>query len=167
MKTKLYGVLLFSLIIVPFAGCKGNDVLNNDIRQKATVGVIETTGYKNKSYIHFYDSDLNFLYKEENDYASLSESWADPICKNRILFSIPKETFENQDEKCIVGYNIDADEYQEYDMDLYSMNELAVSKDYIFGVNTLNTISTISRCTIDQTNEKPIKKNFLMNIFLK
>lgn len=161
MKVKFFiSILLFITSVLTFAGCGNKDIPNNKSVQKAEIGIIETTGYKNKSYIHFYDSDLNFLYKEENNYASLSDSWDDAVCHNNILFSIPKGTFEKQDEQCIIEYNINTDQYKEYDMNLYSMNELAVSKNYIFGVNTIDYISTIARRTIGQFNEKPLMKEY-------
>lgn len=161
---KYLSIILSTVIaitcLLTFAGCGNKDIPNNKSVQKAEIGIIETTGYKNKSYIHFYDSNLNFLYKEENNYASLSDSWDDAICHNNILFSIPKGTFEKQDEKCIVEYNIKTDKYEEYDMNLYSMNELAVSNNYIFGVNTINSISTISRKMIGQSEKVPLIKEF-------
>lgn len=161
MKAKIFiSALLVIICILTINGCQENDTQNNQTIQKAEIGVIETTGYKNKSYIHFFDSDLNFLYKEENNYASLSDSWDDAICRNYILFSIPKGIFGKQDEKCIVEYNIKTDKYEEYDMNLYSMNELAASNNYIFGVNTINSISTISRKTIGQSEKAPLIKEF-------
>lgn len=156
----IISILLSITIVLTFAGCGNKDIPNNKKVQKAEIGIIETTGYKNKSYIHFYDSDLNFLFSEENNYASMSESWDDPICRDYILFSIPRGIFEKQNEQCIVEYNINTDEYKEYDMNLYSMNELAVSKNYIFGVNTIDYISTIARRTIGLSNEKPLMKEY-------
>lgn len=154
-------ILIFICVLfVGLTGCSNDNMINYEIAEKAKIGVIETTGYKNKSYIHFYDENLSFLYKKENNYASLSESWDDPICQKRILYSIPRGLFAKQDEKSIVAYSIDNDVSKEYDTGLPSMNELAVSKNYLFGVNTINTVSTISRNTIGETNYKPFTKQF-------
>ena len=90
MKVKfIISILLSITIVLTFAGCGNKDIPNNKSVQKAEIGIIETTGYKNKSYIHFYDSNLNFLYKEENNYASLSDSWDDAkigraSCRERV-----------------------------------------------------------------------------------
>lgn len=161
MKAKIFmSVLLAIICILTISGCQEEDAQNNRATEKAKIGVIETTGYKNKSYIHFFDSDLNFLYKEENNYASMSETWDKAICRNHILYSIPRGIFETQEEECIVEYNIKTDKYTEYDTNLYSMNELTASKNYIFGVNTINSVSTISRKTIGQSQEAPFMKEF-------
>ncbi len=161
MKVKFFiFVLLFITSVLAFTGYESKNIPHNKNMQKPEIGIIETTGYKNKSYIHFYDSDLNFLFRKENNYASMSESWDDPICRDYILFSIPRGKFGTQNEQCIVEYNITADKYKEYDMDLYSMNELAVSENYVFGVNTLDFSSTISRKTIGRSDEKPLMKEY-------
>lgn len=161
MKSKFFiSALLIVISVLTISGCQRIDTQNNQIRQKAEIGIIETTGYKNKSYIHFFDGDLNFLYKEENNYASLSEYWDYAICHNHILYSISRGIFGKQDVKCIVEYNIQTDKYEEYDMNLYSMNELAVSNKYVFGVNTINWVSSISKKAIGQYDETPFIKEF-------
>lgn len=129
-----------------FFGCTAPK--DKHISDAIKIGVIETTGYKHKSYLHFYDENLNALYIEENNYASLSEPFDSPIFQDGYMYSIPKGDFDRRAEKCILQYDCKNDMYKEFDVGLRSMNSLAVSSDYLFGVNTINTSSTLVRCTI-------------------
>ncbi len=156
----MIGILVFCLF-----GCQEfikSDTKNSD--SKIKLGIIETTGYKNKSYIHFFDENLNLIYKEENDYASLSEPFDFPVYKDGDIFVIPKGVFDKRKETSVLRYNIQSDSYTEYDLGLRSMNRLAVSEKYIFGVNTINNISTIVRSNIDQQGE--ILSQDFNNIFI-
>lgn len=151
---RLFVSLLAGIVILGLCGCQSTartNVAENTSNIK--IGIIETTGYKNKSYIHFLDDDLNYIAKKENEYASLSEPFDYPIYKNGDLFVIPKGEFEKRKEKCILRYHLQSDRYEEYDTGLQSMNRMAVSKDYIFGVNTINNTSTIVRCSINQRSD--------------
>lgn len=161
MKAKLCIVFAFILTVVSLSGCSNADLQNAEMRKKAAVGVIETAEFKKKSYIHFYDSDLNFLYKEACHYPSMSEAWDDPVFQNGNLYSIPRDMSAIRCKECIVEYSIEKDKYNEYDTGLALMNELAVSKKYLFGVNSINNSSVISRNAIGDTESKPLTKEFL------
>lgn len=69
-----------------------NNTANSALDYK--LGVIETTGYRNQSFIHFFDENLVFQKKEMNNYSSMSEPFDCPIYENGFLFSIPKVNLE-------------------------------------------------------------------------
>lgn len=162
---KLLCFFIVGILVICLFGCQGftkSDTENKN--SKIKIGIIETTGYKNKSYIHFFDDNLNLICKEENNYSSLSEPFDFPIYKDGNIFAIPKGIFDKRKETSILCYNIQSDSYTEYDVGLRSMNRLAVSEKYLFGINTVNNISTIVRSNIDQQSEI-LSKNF-NNIFI-
>lgn len=148
---KLISIIFILLSFTIFSACEAN--LQSRDSANVKLGVIETTGYKSKSYIHFYDEDLNFLYKEEINYASLSEPFDRPICENGEVYIIPKGEFEKRKETYILNYNINSNEYKLYDTQITSMNRLAVSNEYIFGVNCINGNSNIVRCLKSDPSE--------------
>lgn len=80
MKKLLLSIIFVLLVLTTFSSCK-SDSQTEDANNVA-IGIIETTGYKSKSYIHFFDKDLKFLYKKVFNYASLSEPFDRPICEN-------------------------------------------------------------------------------------
>ncbi|HPZ01039.1 MAG TPA: hypothetical protein PLS28_06185, partial [Clostridiales bacterium] len=124
------------------------------------MGVIETTGYKKKSYIHFFDEDLQFLYKKEFRLASLSEYWDTPQCREGAVYAIPKGLFGKREETCILKYNVKEDRHEKLDLGLWNMNSFAFSKTHVFGVNTVNFASTIARRSLGNKKEEVFSKSF-------
>lgn len=164
---KVISIILVLLIPTVFSACSFVSEQNDTGNLK--LGVIETTGYKNKSYIHFFDEELNFLYKEEIEYASLSEPFDRPICKNGELYIIPKGEFEKREETCIINYNIKLGEYKFYDTRITSMNRLAVSNEFLFGVNCINGSSNLVRCSKDTLTDvfaKEFKDTYIAEMFV-
>lgn len=164
---KLISVILVLLVLIAFSACDSNPQHEDAVNVK--LGVIETTGYKNKSYLHFFDEDLNFLYKEEVNYASLSEPFDNPICENGEVYIIPKGKFEKRKETFVLKYNIKSDEYKLYNAQINSMNRLAVSSEFLFGVNCINGNSNLVRCSKeDLTNvtTKEFKHVYIAEMFV-
>lgn len=151
MKNVTSTILLFLLVLTVFSACNSNPQPEDTANVK--LGIIETTGYKDKSYIHFFDKDLKFLYKEEIDYASLSEPFDRPFCENGEVYVIPKGKFEKREETYILKYNIKSDEYKLYNTYISSMNRLTVSHEFLFGANCINGNSTLVRCSKEFSND--------------
>lgn len=167
MKKLLLSIILVLLVLTTFSSCK-SDSQTEDANNVA-IGIIETTGYKSKSYIHFFDKDLKFLYKKVFNYASLSEPFDRPICENGEVYIIPKGEFEKREETYILKYSIKSDEYELYDTHIPSMNRLAISKDFIFGVNCINGTSNLVRCSrksSDNITAKELKNIYVAEMFV-
>lgn len=158
MKRFLSCLTIIALVLILGSCSYVKDIESSRDTNNIKIGVIETTGYENKSYIHFFDEDLNPLFTEENDFSSISEPFDFPVYQDGKMYAIPKGEFESRNEHCILCYDITSDSYQEYDTGLQAMNSLAVSKNYLFGVNTQNDISTIVRCNI--SNSECFSKKF-------
>lgn len=142
-KTALLLAFVFSAAVV-FSGC--------DQKQQAVdsvyLGVIETTGYQDKTYIHFFDQDLNAVKTEVNEYASLSEPFDFPIYRNGRMYAIPKGNFNQRNKSCILEYDCKADAYREHETGLKMMNSFVVSDRYAFAVNTVNAQSNLVKCDL-------------------
>ena len=113
--------------------------------------------------------DLNFLYKEEVDYASLSEPFDNPICEDGEVYIIPKGEFEKREETYILKYNIESDEYKIYNTQINSMNRLAVSNKFLFGVNCINGNSNLVRCSTEELTNvttKEFKHVYIAEMFV-
>lgn len=167
MKKIILSIILALLVIATFSACESNSQAENTTN--VTIGVIETTGYKSKSYIHFFDEDLKFLYKEEFDYASLSEPFDRPVCENGEVYIIPKGEFEKREETYILKYNIKSDEYKLYNTHIASMNRLAISKEFVFGVNCINGTSNLVRCSkksAEGITAKEFKSIYIAEMFV-
>lgn len=148
-------VIIIMVVASLLTSCSLSTVKNNTANSALDykLGVIETTGYRNQSFIHFFDENLVFQKKEMNNYSSMSEPFDCPIYENGFLFSIPKGEFGIRDNAFILKYDISKDTYEEISTGLYSMNSLAVSNEYVFGVNTINGKSTIVRCKKNDSND--------------
>lgn len=170
MKKTLALLLSAILILTAFTSC---DKKTQDTNAKdAMLGVIETTGYKSKSYIHFFDDNLNFLFTKKFDYGSLSTAFDRAYCKNGEVYAIPRGEFDKGEETYILKYNINTDKSTLYNTHINCMNCLAVSNDYVFGANSTipsTLISTIVRCSIDSPEEifsKSFKNVIVQEMFV-
>lgn len=113
MKKTVFAILLILTVVFTFSTCSA-PVPEAEKVEQVKLGVIETTGYKNKSYFHFFDENLNYLYKETNKYAALSEPFDSPIFEDGNLYTSCKgkyKKFFGDTEDFVLKYNLETGNY--------------------------------------------------------
>lgn len=124
----------------------------NDIQYKLSkinykYGVIETTGQENKSYISFYDDNLKKIGEEQIKYGSMGDGFLLPIVFKNSMYIVPKGIYNQKELTFIMEYDLDKMKIEKYDIGLQNMNSIAVDDKSVYGVNTMNFISNIVKCS--------------------
>lgn len=152
--------LFLLLILVVYTGCTNKKLLHNEenFNSNFDVGVIKTTGQKNKSFITYYDTQLKEVSKQGLPYASLGNIFYNPVVFKQKLYIIPQGLANAKDKKTVFELNLNTGKKKEYHIDQLAMNSIAVNEEYIFTCNTLDGTSYINRC--DKKDEKVEKVLF-------
>lgn len=138
--------IFISIIIVLFilSGCSSSSFKGRDFNYK--YGVIETTGQKNSTYISFYNDDLEKVGEENIKYGSMGDGFSLPIVFKKSMFIVPKGIYNIKELTFIMEYDLYKGKIEKYNIGLQNMNNIAVDDNYIYGVNTMNNISSIVKC---------------------
>lgn len=140
-------------VLVIINGCSSKiDNTMNLNSEEIKIGVVETTASEYKSNIHWYDKDLNKVSDQKLKYAMLGSSFHNSFYYDDEIFMIPQGLGNKKDSKKVISINKDDFKITEYPFNNIALNDLAVSKDYIYTINTLNGNTQISR--LDKINHK-------------
>lgn len=148
MKKLLLSIIFVLLVLTTFSSCK-SDSQTEDANNVA-IGIIETTGYKSKSYIHFFDKDLKFLYKKVFNYASLSEPFDRPITKNgahvggQNSHKIGIALMGHLDP----SFDINASSSRPTEKQIVSLQRLVAWLDYMYGIDSVKKHKDLNPNTI-------------------
>ncbi len=149
-------VIFISIILVlsVLSGCSEANIMGKSSNYR--YGVIETTGQENRTYISFYNDDLEKLGEESFKYGSMGDGFSLPIVFDNNMFIVPKGIYNKKELTFVMGYDLDKGKVEKYDTGLQNMNNITVGEDYIYGVNTMNNISNIVKC--NRSTKELLKK---------
>jgi hypothetical protein len=162
MKKKISMVLVFITALFIFEGCKKESFTYKSNTEKEinyTIGVVRTTGQKNKSIIKLYDRTLEEIDEDSLPYGSMGGTFYNPIVFENSVYTIPQGIATKKDLGLVLEINTNTTETQEYKIDKLAMNSLSVDDTYIYTSNTLNGIASL--------NQYNKKTNTLKSIDLK
>ncbi|MGJ0848713.1 hypothetical protein ACR77J_18750 [Tissierella praeacuta] len=120
--------------------------------EKAKIGIVETIATEYNSSIHWYDKDLNKVSEQKLKYAMLGSSFHNPVYYDNKVFMIPQGLGNKKDSKKVISLDKNNFEITEYSFNNIALNDVAVSEDYIYTINTLNGNTHISR--LDKKNNE-------------
>ncbi len=141
---KTYIFLIISLTMILLSSChhRKENVIYDD---NFFLGVIETTGQENKSFLTFYDEELNKKSSIEMDYGSMGSYFDLPKVFENSLYVIPKGLGNLKEMTSVLKFDFKTGEHSLYDIGEPNMNSFCVDNNFIYTVNTLNGNSIISR----------------------
>lgn len=113
--------------------------------EEIKIGVIETTANEHKSCIHWYDENLNKISEQKLQYAMLGSPFHNPVYYNNEIYLIPQGLGNRKDSKKVISLNREDFNITEYPFNNIALNDIAVSEDYIYTINTLNGNTHISK----------------------
>lgn len=142
--------LIAMILLLVLSGCANSSLSMKNLDY--SYGIIETTGQENMSYIYFYDDNLKKVGEEKIKYGSMGDGFALPIVFDNSMYIVPKGMYSQKELTFIMEYDLDGMEIEKWDTGLQNMNSIAVNKDFIFGVNTMDFTSNITKCN-RQTKE--------------
>ena len=154
-------ILLSFIILVLPTGCNGKYIKKT--RDKPCYGIIKTTSQENKSFILFYDNNLQEVGREKIKYGSMGDGFSLPIIYDKSMYIVPKGIGTSKELTFIMEYNLNTGNIVKYNTGLQNMNSITITQDFVYGVNTLNFNSNIVKCN-KNTRElltKTIEKTYI------
>jgi len=132
--------------LVIIKGCQGNVNSPKALEvEKAKIGIVETTASDYKSRIHWYDHDLNLITKQNMKYAMLGSAFHNPVYDDEEVYMIPQGLGSKKDSKKVISLNQNDFTITEFPFKNIALNDVAVSGEYIYTINTLNGNTHICR----------------------
>lgn len=141
----LIGVMLFMVICLYGCTPDGEQVASADV----AIGVIETRGTEETSRVILYDREMNEVSQLPLSYATLGGIFYDPLIYKGSLFAIPQGKYNVKNGEAVLQVELDSLATKTYTIQQPAMNDVAVSDEYVFTCNTLNSSSHINRCRIE------------------
>ncbi|MDO5734805.1 MAG: hypothetical protein Q4P08_06740 [Eubacteriales bacterium] len=136
-------LVILASLLVSCAFPQATKLSEKDL-QSISFGLIETSSNKNKSYIHWYNDELEVITSDKLRYSSLGSSFERPICFEDECYMIPRGITGRSDSKLVISVNQVDRSIEEYPIDNLALNHVAVDEKNIYTVNTLNGTSHIS-----------------------
>ncbi|MCR2044017.1 hypothetical protein [Anaerosalibacter massiliensis] len=150
MKKFVYITIIIGVLFT-INGC-GHKVYNSKVLEskEIEIGVVETTASEYKSIIHWYDGDLNKVSEQKLSYAMLGSAFHNPVYYDNEIYMIPQGLGNKKDSKKVISFNKKDLSIKEFSFNNIALNDVAVSGDYIYTINTLNGDTHI--CRLNKTN---------------
>lgn len=136
-------IALFLLIaLLSVTGCTSGSSYNNEF----TLGIIETTGQKNKSSVSFYDenvskgSTLSFPYGSMEHYG-----FTEPQVREGHLYTIPLGLFNKKDLGMILDLDLESGKAEKIRFGRVNITSAVITDDAYYVASNLNQVSYIDR----------------------
>ncbi|HHV26956.1 MAG: hypothetical protein KZY61_01655 [Clostridiaceae bacterium] len=138
-------------VLFTINGC-GRKVCNSKVldSEEIKIGVVETTGSEYKSIIHWYDGNLNKVSEQKLSYAMLGSAFHNPVYYDNEIYMIPQGLGNKKDSKKVISFNKKDLSIKEFSFKNIALNDVTVSEDYVYTINTLNGDTHI--CRLNKTN---------------
>lgn len=137
-----FTVILLLLLVFTLVGCKEKPLENTE---DIEIGIVETIGTDYKSFIHWYDDELEVVDVQKLKYAGLGSTFHRPVYEEQDIYLIPEGIFTKKDSEKVISLNKEDFTITEYDVPNIALANVAVTDDYIFTNSNLNYETHISR----------------------
>jgi len=156
MKKFIYIIGMVGILII-INGCshKAGSFKTLNIKQ-AKIGIVETTATDYESTIHWYDKELNKVSEKNMKYAMLGSAFHNPVYYDNEIYMIPQGLGNAKDSKKVISLNKNNFEIKEFPINNIALNDVAVSNDYIYTINTLSGNTHICRLNKSDNTLKEI-----------
>jgi hypothetical protein len=158
--TKTVATLLVAVILLISTGCtqaqlnEAKEQYNPDYK----IGVIKSTEAKHSSYIEYYDEDLNLVNAIWYPYAQLNTNYSSPPAQDdKFLYLVPCGLMGIESDRKVISLDLQNGTVREYYLNLPSISDLAIDKDYIYARNNMNYIGTVARIDIATGETKTVE----------
>ena len=126
--------------------------------------VIKTTGQKNKSFITYYDANMNEVYTQKLNYGGMTDNFELPIVQNRVVYMSPEGLATEADLCRTLGLDLKTGEVKEYryNDEQIGITSTTVNSKATYVCSNLNGVSWLARS--DKENKKIIDRSFKENL---
>ena len=118
--------------------------------------VIKTTGQKNKSFITYYDANMNEVYTQKLNYGGMTDNLTLPLVQNRVAYMSPEGIAVDKDLCRTLGIDLKTGEVNEYryNDEQIGITNTTVNSKATYVCSNLNEVSWLAR------SDKENKKNY-------
>ena len=136
-------IILFLLIaLLSVTACTSGSSYNNEF----TLGIIETTGQKNKSSISFYDGDLSKVETLSFPYGSMEHyGFTEPQVREGHLYTVPLGLYNKKDLGMILDLDLESGKTEKIKFGRVNITSAVVTDDAYYVASNLNQVSYIDR----------------------
>lgn len=146
----IIGVIGVIFFMNACANTKEEDFRASSVEQ-TKIGLVETTAMNYSSTIHWYDKELNKISEKNMKYAMLGSSFHNPVYHDNEVYMIPQGLGNRKDTKKVISIDKKNLKIKEFSLKNIALNDVAVSNDYIYTINTLNGNTHI--CRLNKNNK--------------
>jgi len=147
-------IALFVTVILCFSGCKKAEtklaVDEAEFTKDFFAGVIVTTGQKEKSYICYYDKELELLNTQELSYGMVGDTFTDVTVKDGTLYATAQGLDQKKNTGLLLGVNLEDGKVDTFPHNLVGPAAHVEDEKFLYVCNNLNFISNIVQ--IDKTS---------------
>lgn len=139
MKTKL---IISLFIVLLLTGCGGSTPYSPEF----DLGVIQTTGSKNKSIIDFYQDDFTKMGSLSLPYGSMDyNGFIEPIIREDHLYVIPNGLSHKKDLGIVLDIDLSDGTNKKIKFGRINITSAVVTDDYIYAASNLNQMVYLDR----------------------
>ena len=139
LKTKLVTALVSIILLT---GCGGSASYSPDF----DLGVIQTTGSRNKSIIDFYRDDYTKVGSMTLPFGSMDyHGFIEPIIREDHLFVIPQGLYDKKDLGIVLDIDLTDGTNKQIKFDRINITSAVVTEDYVYAASNLNQIVYLDR----------------------
>ncbi|SCL85986.1 hypothetical protein [Sporanaerobacter sp. PP17-6a] len=142
MIKKFLGITFLSAIVLIGCTNTGNMVNSNS---NLHMGIIETTGQSNETYLTLLDQNLKIIKREKIELGSMGSPFDLPRIFNGSMYVVPKGLI-TKDLTVVFEYGLSNGNTNTYDVKQHNINTFAVDENFLYTANTLNMSSIITKC---------------------
>lgn len=114
------------------------------------VGIITTSNKKDKSHLHYFDENLEAVYKEKIPYANVSQIWSSPHVYHDKRYYTIEGPYDKKDAKKVLEVDKDTGSINYYDVENMNLQYATVLKDKLFVSSNLNFTSHITCVSLQE-----------------
>lgn len=134
--------ILSILIVLLFTGCGSSTPYSPDF----DLGVIQTTGSKNKSIIDFYKADYTKVGSMTLPFGSMDyHGFIEPIIREDHLFVIPQGLYDKEDLGIVLDIDLTDGTNKQIKFDRTNITSAVVTDDYVYATSNLNQMVYLDR----------------------
>jgi len=126
-----------------FYSCTNNE--STKFNKDFSIGVIETTGQKNKSIITFYDENLDEVSSQKLKLGSMGSNFNVPRVFDNKMYVVPQGIANKKEQTIILEFDLETGKTKNFDLKTRAMTRFCLNDKYLFGTADWNFVSKISR----------------------
>lgn len=137
-------IILCSIMCFLLCSCQNKQVKNTEgFPSEFEFGVIETTGYKQKSFITYYNENMEEIYQTSYPYGTMNLGFGVPNVYENELYTIPQGLGNEKDLEMIMELDLETGATKKYKFKDRVISDVVATQTDLYVVSNLNGVSYV------------------------